>query len=193
MQWSRHQPPVHCNGCGRARWVNWDRCLQRHLNGWCIGEVVFRLAWGFPESYSDAEISFSSHEQTSAGAIFGMYRGARAIPDGLCLILTGNVLRLACWTCCNLVSCVRPPATCSYSDIVQLLLPVVSNTDSFQLVYYNQSVDCNNARLVFDVYIRRRDQSLTPSSRSGQRRRPAFQPRLSPCETPRPAGVRSET
>ena len=93
----------------------------------------------------------------------------------------------------NLVSCVRPPATCSYSDIVQLLLPVVSNTDSFQLVYYNQSVDCNNARLVFDVYIRRRDQSLTPSSRSGQRRRPAFQPRLSPCETPRPAGVRSET
>ena len=66
------------------------------LTGGCIGEVVFRLAWGFPKSYSDAEISFSSHEQTSAGAIFGMYRGARAIPDGLCLILTGNVLRLAC-------------------------------------------------------------------------------------------------
>ena len=61
----------------------------------------------------------------------------------------------------------RHPATSSYSDIVSLVFSNIAC--SFRIVHCIESVDGDNARLVLDVSVGRRDQSLTPSSRSNQR------------------------
>lgn len=200
MQTSRHQPPVQCNGCGRARWVNCDRCHERHLNGSCIVEVVFRLAWGFPYAYNDSGISLSSHEQTSAGAIFGMYRGAMTTRDGFHLAPSGNVLRLACWMCCDLV---RNP--CSHRQPVAIAtlrhcaVAFTSACEHRMLIscHFVNAVSRWQPRTSRVRRVHRATRSIPypfkPFRSTVKARCPTFQPRMFLYETPRPACDPAET
>jgi len=68
-----------------------------------------------------------------------------------------------------------PPATSSYSDILQLPFSVSSNTVCFDDgVDFTQSANGKATRLVSVALVKRHDHSPSPSSRSSQRLRPAL-------------------
>lgn len=163
-------------------------------------KLSFGLLGGFPYAYNDSGISLSSHEQTSAGAIFGMYRGAMATRDGFRLAPSGNVLRLACWMCCDLV---RNP--CSHRQpvaIATLRHCAVAFTSACE---HRMLISCLSVHVVSRWQqgtsrvrrVHKATQSIPypfkPFRSTVKARCPTFQPRMFLYETPRPACDPAET